>query len=202
MQITRNVVHMLLRSAEARAILDRGFTHTALDAILFTQAEKRQLFDALSAEENMRVVEYLRGVATLVRVAPGQTVFREGERADDFYIVRLGFVKIHQVGPDGREMVLAYSRKGEYFGEVAFLSNLRPRIAEVHPDGPARAGRRLASCTALDHVELVRVEGRHFKRFLEDPKNKYITDKLERRCIELLEKQFGRQLAPAAPVEA
>src|SRR5262245_19770149 len=59
---------------------------------------------------------------------PGQTVFREGDRADWLYVIVNGEVEIAQRAPDQDEMVLRRLRAGECFGEIALVSD-RPRTA-------------------------------------------------------------------------
>ncbi len=58
--------------------------------------------------------------AELVDVQPGQIICRQGEVADSFYLIRLGFVKVSQDFPGG-EMVLTYLSRGSYFGEMGLL---------------------------------------------------------------------------------
>jgi CRP-like cAMP-binding protein len=81
----------------------------------------------------------------LLRFAPGQVICRQGDLADAFYLVRVGFVKVSQAHPGG-EMVLAYLSRGDYFGETGLL----------------RGDVRTASCTAIDHVEVVRISAQDF----------------------------------------
>src|SRR5262249_39188296 len=86
----------------------------------------------------------------LVCYEPGQVICRQGEPADSFYLVRIGFVKVTQTFPGG-EMVLAYLARGNYFGEIGLLGR----------------GVRTATCSALDHVELVRIRAEDFEAMLE-----------------------------------
>ena len=107
----------------------------------------------------------------LVQLAPGQVIYREGEQADAFYIIRIGHVKVSQAAGG----VLTYlrpavefdtsSRAGaikaaaaqpSYFGEIGCLADW-PAAANVFRPGH-RDPRRTATCTALDHVELVRID--------------------------------------------
>src|SRR5262249_62352489 len=67
-----------------------------------------------------------------------------------FYLVRIGFVKISENYPGG-ELVLAYLSRGDYFGEIGLLGG----------------GVRTANCTALDHVEVVRIPGEDFRQMVE-----------------------------------
>src|SRR5208337_5362783 len=82
--------------------------------------------------------------------SPGQVITRQGETADSFYLVRIGFVKISEEYPGG-ELVLAYLSRGDYFGEIGLLGG----------------GVRTATCTALDHVEVVKIPGDDFRQMME-----------------------------------
>src|SRR5256886_2402727 len=80
----------------------------------------------------------------------GEVIFNQGDLADAFYLVRIGFVKVTEKYPGG-ELVLAYISKGSYFGEIGLLGG----------------GKRTATCSALDHVEVVRISAEDFKQMLE-----------------------------------
>src|SRR5688500_1186323 len=95
-------------------------------------------------------LEHLRVNAEIVTYEPGEVICRQGEVADEFYIIRIGFVKVTQGRPGG-EMVLQYLSRGQYFGEIALLSRAEGREAL-----------RTATCTALDHVEVVAISGEDF----------------------------------------
>src|SRR5207342_2509097 len=143
-----------------------------------------QLFKGLTDDQSRRCLDFLNGGADLdfVLVDPGQVICREGERAADFYVIRLGFVKVHHMVA-GREFALAQLRPGDLFGETATLSGLSARVARELPDGRL-AGQRTATCTALDHVELVRVPATTFAGLLAAHPD--VRDVLEVRCLELL----------------
>ena len=80
--------------------------------------------------------------AQLIRLHPGQVIFRQGDRADHFYLVRLGFVKVSQTRSGG-EHVLNYIGPGGYFGEIGLLSEL-PELRDLAPPG-ARTARSYSS---------------------------------------------------------
>jgi Fe-S-cluster-containing dehydrogenase component len=81
----------------------------------------------------------------LVRFEPKQVICRQGEVADSLYLIRIGFVKVSQNFPGG-ELVLRYLTRPDYFGEIGLLGE----------------GVRTATCTALDHVEVVRIGAEDF----------------------------------------
>ena len=74
-----------------------------------------------------------RGVAQ-ARFEPGEVVFRQGDRGDRLYMVLSGEAEILHEADDG-ERLLAIVGPGEYFGEIALLSN-RSRNATVRCRSP------------------------------------------------------------------
>ena len=90
-------------------------------------------------------IGYLRERVELIRYSPGEVIVRQGDAADAFYLVRLGFVKVSERHPGG-DVVLNYLGRGSYFGEMGLLGG----------------GIRTATCTALDHVDVVRIAGEDF----------------------------------------
>src|SRR5277367_5451936 len=141
LEMLRNVLDIMQRNKNFRAQLDKSYRTRALDSHL----RSVPVFAGLTDE----FIGSLRESVELVRYAPGQLICRQGEPADSFYVVRIGFVKVSQQHPGG-DMVLAYLSRGDYFGETGLLTG------DV----------RTATCTALDHVELVRIGAQDFKRMM------------------------------------
>jgi cAMP-dependent protein kinase regulator len=67
----------------------------------------------------------------------GETVVKEGESGDSFYLIRSGSVRVttRGMGPESQEVELGTMREGEFFGEVALLTS-KPRTATVVATGP------------------------------------------------------------------
>jgi CRP-like cAMP-binding protein/Pyruvate/2-oxoacid:ferredoxin oxidoreductase delta subunit len=107
-------------------------------------------FQQLSEE----FLERLRQKADIVSFEPGEMICKQGELADEFYIIRIGFVKVSQHMPGG-DMVLEYLSRGQHFGEIALLAKAEGKEA-----------RRVASCSALDHVEVVAIGGEDFEELI------------------------------------
>jgi CRP-like cAMP-binding protein/Fe-S-cluster-containing dehydrogenase component len=141
-EMLRNVLDILMKNKSFRAQLDENYRRRALE----THLRGVPMFAELSPE----FIDRLKGGVELVRCAPGQTIARQGEPADSFYLVRIGFVKIAEEYPGG-ELVVAYLSRGDYFGEIGLLGG----------------GVRTATCTALDHVELVRISADDFREMVE-----------------------------------
>jgi CRP-like cAMP-binding protein/formate hydrogenlyase subunit 6/NADH:ubiquinone oxidoreductase subunit I len=137
-EMLRNVLDIMLKNKTFRAQLDETYRRRALENHL----RGVPMFADLSAE----FIAHLKDSVELQRFAPGQTIVQQGEAADCFYLVRIGFVKVSENYPGG-EMVLAYLSRGDYFGEIGLLGG----------------GLRTATCTALDHVELVRISDDDFR---------------------------------------
>ncbi len=57
-----------------------------------------------------------------IEVAAGQTIVREGDDGDYFYVIKDGAASVSQAG-DGDPAVVAYLVRGDSFGEDALLSN-------------------------------------------------------------------------------
>lgn len=161
LEIKRNVLYMLQRNAVSREILDRVYRERSLRG----QLSSLPIFDSLSEEDRTKAADFLTAKANLISVDPGQTIFCQGDTADHYYINKLGFVKITQTyGRD--ERVLNYLGPGNGFGEIGLLSAIGDTLADSLGQSVV-AGVRTATCSALDHVELIQVEGVHFREMLD-----------------------------------
>jgi CRP-like cAMP-binding protein/Fe-S-cluster-containing hydrogenase component 2 len=162
LEIHRNVLHMLQRTEASRRILDGAYRSRSL------ARELRQLsmFQGLAEADRARCAEMLRDRAEIVRVDRGQPIFRQGDVANDFFKVRLGFVKVSQrLGNQDR--VIDYLGPGRSFGEIGLVTALIDLGDALAETGAARA-RRTATCTALDDVELVRIRGEDFRALVRE----------------------------------
>jgi hypothetical protein len=71
-----------------------------------------------------------------VRVAAGETVVRQGQPADRFYIIARGDLDVVREHDARGEITLATLRPGQFFGEIGLLTD-SPRTASVRARGPA-----------------------------------------------------------------
>src|ERR1700757_19938 len=141
-EMLRNVLDIMMKNKSFRAQTDQNYRRRALENHL----RGVPMFADLSPD----FIEHLKETVELQRFAPGQVISRQGDPADSFYLVRIGFVKISEQYPGG-ELVLAYLSRGDYFGEIGLLGG----------------GKRTANCIALDHVELVKISGDDFREMVE-----------------------------------
>lgn len=137
LEMLRNVLDILQKNKTFRAELDRKYRQRALETHIRSVPE----FASMPAD----FVAYLRDRVELMRFSPGEVIVRQGDAADAFYLVRMGFVKVSERHPGG-DVVLTYLGRGSYFGEMGLLGG----------------GVRTATCTALDHVDVVRIAGEDF----------------------------------------
>ena len=91
------------------------------------------LFSELSDEDLLRIGEQVREVA----LEPGQTLFEEGDRGDQAYLVTAGTLEILKA-TEGRDVLVAVREAGSLIGEIGLLLEA-PRMASVR----ARTGAKL-----------------------------------------------------------
>lgn len=143
LEMLRNVLDIMQRNKTLKAQLDANYRARALEDHL----RSVPMFATLTPE----FIDTLRDRVELIRYNKGDVIVRQGDLADAFYLVRIGFIKVTEQHSDG-ELVLAYLGRGGYFGEMGLLGE----------------GRRTATCTALDHVEVVRFHADDFHRMMHE----------------------------------
>ncbi len=89
---------------------------------------KREVFQ----EQKLSTLEIklLTAMSVERRLDAGQVIFHEGDTAESMYVVLSGKVRIGRQIPGAGEEALAILGRGEYFGQMALLSN-RPRSADA-----------------------------------------------------------------------
>src|SRR5205814_655301 len=92
-EMLRNVLDIMLKNKSFRAQVDQNYRKRALENHL----RGVPMFADLSAD----FIEHLKESVELLRFAPGQVIARQGDAADSFYLVRIGFVKISENYPGG-----------------------------------------------------------------------------------------------------
>eukprot|EP00300_Choanocystis_sp_HF-7_P033244 c45549_g1_i1.p1 GENE.c45549_g1_i1~~c45549_g1_i1.p1 ORF type:complete len:426 (+),score=47.35 c45549_g1_i1:253-1530(+) len=87
------------------------------------------VFSALTPEELAAIADSLSPVKFL----DGEVIFRQGDRADRFYMIERGTASVRQTKDRG-EVQVGFLRSGDYFGEMA-LVNTSTRAASVIAEG-------------------------------------------------------------------
>jgi cAMP-dependent protein kinase regulator len=111
----------------------------ALDRVTFRRIlmgeafRKRKLYEGFLKEvellkdlddyERSKIADALESVS----FGPGETIIKEGEAGDAFYLLESGEAEAYKEGLEG---AVAQYKKGDYFGELALL-NSAPRAATV-----------------------------------------------------------------------
>lgn len=89
------------------------------------------LFVTVSDEELNNIANHLKQE----RFPAGEVIIHEGDQGDKFYIIERGKVTVWRLGEDEVEYKIDELGAGQYFGEVALVSNA-PRNATVRADTP------------------------------------------------------------------
>ncbi|XP_072507856.1 cAMP-dependent protein kinase type II-alpha regulatory subunit isoform X1 [Notamacropus eugenii] len=115
--------------------------------ILKNNAKKRKMFESfiesvpllksLEVSERMKIVD----VIGEKNYKDGERIIAQGEKAESFYIVESGEVKIlikSKTNKDTEDEVeIARCQKGQYFGELALVTN-KPRAASAYAVGDVK----------------------------------------------------------------
>ena len=171
-EVRRNVLDRMLRSPKQRTRFEHIYRERALTTALCTS----ELFLDLPPAEHSGCLGFLKSRIKFVRVNPGQIILQQGALADDgLYLIRLGHVRVG-VRRHGKEATFFYQGPGTVMGEIGLLAISRDdagkpaddiiralRVALAAPNaGGLRPGLRTATCTALDHVEMAKVDRADF----------------------------------------
>ncbi len=97
-------------------------------------------------------LEALCRAATVRPYAAGETILREDEPGDLFFVILRGQVKVFVDSEHGREVVLTHLQAGDFFGEMALFENET----------------RSASVSAITPSELVVLRRKEFLAVLEE----------------------------------
>jgi CRP/FNR family transcriptional regulator, dissimilatory nitrate respiration regulator len=120
-----------------------GLRTTAIVATL----RQCRLFADLPAPDVEAVAE---GCATRA-LAKGEMLFREGEVAEGFYVIRSGTINVCRVTPEGREQIICVFHAGESFAEITLAT------IETYP----------ANAVALEPTQVILVSKRHFTALIQ-----------------------------------
>jgi CRP/FNR family transcriptional regulator, cyclic AMP receptor protein len=115
-----------------------SFSHTAAGAVVYVSLVPDPKVERLSHVPlfkglSKRDLEFLASRIDEVTLKPDQTVIREGQPTDAFFIVISGNVKVTRSGKPAARL-----GPGEFFGEIGMLDQ-GPATATVITDGPVDA---------------------------------------------------------------
>jgi Fe-S-cluster-containing hydrogenase component 2/CRP-like cAMP-binding protein len=177
-EVRRNVLDRLMRLPSRRAKFEGEYRDRSLNLVL----QSTDLFRDLAHDEYSAIVEYLRQRITFLRVRPGQVLFRQGELANEIYLIRLGHVRVG-VQRYNDEIRVITRGPGTIFGEIGLLGLSRgdamksadeiDRAIKAAFDSAGSgaadvipAGVRSATCSALNYLELARLGRADFLEML------------------------------------
>jgi CRP-like cAMP-binding protein len=97
--------------------------------------ELRQL--ALFGAMADSALEHLATSLSVVEPQPGQVLFREGDSANDMFVVLAGEIEVLKKNRRGSESRVALLGPGDWFGEMSIV-DIQPRSATVQAVAPSR----------------------------------------------------------------
>jgi Fe-S-cluster-containing dehydrogenase component/CRP-like cAMP-binding protein len=168
-ELRRNVLDRLMRLPSHQERLQKDYRERALQQVL----PRAEIFKHIEDRVFSEIVEFLRPRISFVRVSPGQTLFRQGDIAEDLFIVRLGHVRVGQRRFEGESKVISRG-PGSIIGEIGLLGFTAgdARRSVTDADNAVKKalegangdilsaippGHRSATCSALDHLEMARL---------------------------------------------
>lgn len=87
---------------------------TAIAAIL----RQTHFFANISSEDMASVVE----CCVTKKLSKGETLFREGQASEGFYIVQSGAINVYRITPDGKEQIICVFKAPDTFAEATMAT--------------------------------------------------------------------------------
>lgn len=94
--------------------------------------------------------EYLTSLGSSVKYPKGQIIFASGQRTNEVYYIKSGWVRIYRSTSDGRQVSVALRYPGDFIG-----------LAEIFS-----GAERQCSAEAMEDVSLLVIWGEEFKKLL------------------------------------
>lgn len=161
--VARTPCELLAYSDDALDALVARDQATSYEVTEFEGDDPSWLFDLLRNPSFNRVppanLHALFGRFEAVPVTAGQTVIRQGEAGDYYYLIREGEAQVTRTTQSGKPVVLARLAPGQGFGEDALISG-EPRNATV---------------TMLGNGLLMRLAASDFRTQLQEPLVRQVT---------------------------
>jgi len=83
------------------------------------------------AELDAAALATVRDSAKRVVLAPGERLFEAGARAERFWLVRRGRVKLYRIAPNGAEKIVEVAGPGQTFAEAFMFMTLREYLVSA-----------------------------------------------------------------------
>lgn len=164
---------------------------------------KTPLFATLPDDDLRRVAD----LAVPRRFAKKEAVFREGDRADGFFIVASGKVKVFKLSGEGKEQILHVLEAGQTFAEaVIFEGGVYPAHAEALDDSdllflPKRPFLELLERRPVVAIRMLASLSRWLKRMTDLAESLSLRDVETRLIFYLSEELKTRGIPPKDGVE-
>jgi Fe-S-cluster-containing hydrogenase component 2/CRP-like cAMP-binding protein len=198
LEIQRNLVLHMLRNPRRREKIVEDYRTGIADSyeLLYplllrlglSPGKELRGAESLSLDESQQTAHQLAQEFDFVQVDPEQPIFTQNDPADHCYLVRVGFVRVAQ-GSGKQEAVLDYFGPGGVIGALELVEKLK-----------GRPTRHRHTCTALDHVELVKIPGDAFLELIKS--NTKIRTALEEAAKDLTKHLDKQQKQGSGPLEA
>jgi CRP-like cAMP-binding protein/cytochrome P450 len=162
---TRVNLLALGRDAFNELVVDADLTRQELVGLMARRAMANTLGRALP-DLDAAAVRRLAAVGTTRTFEPGETIVRQGDAADRFFLLVRGRVEVSVAAADGGAIVVATLQAVDFFGEAGILQR-RPRNATVRAAAgpvtvleiPAERFEEMVSGSAATREDLARVAG-------------------------------------------
>lgn len=106
------------------------------------------LFSSLSDAQYQRIIESSKRI----KLAEGGVLFRQQSKADYFYLLETGDIKLYRLAPNGSEKVIELIRAGQTFAEAVMFMH-----GNIYP----------VNAQALSESQLVRINMEVYRDLLE-----------------------------------
>jgi putative ABC transport system ATP-binding protein len=137
----------ILNKADRIVNMDKGriVSNVSVQERLFICESLRKCvsFLGLTPEQLTRVADTMAesqpdGSPAVLRYRPGESIVRQGDPGDRFYLIRHGRVSVERDDPQTGSKRLAVLARGDFFGEVALMTG-EPRNATVRAQDEVEA---------------------------------------------------------------
>lgn len=138
------------------------------------------------------------------RCVQGEIIFSEGEKAEGFYVLLSGKLKIYKLSPEGKEQILHIIEPGEPFAEVALFSETTfPAYAEAIRDSevmffPRKGFENLIRkdpAIVMNMFAILSQRLKYFTRLIEDLSLKEVPQRLASYLIFLADRERSNDVS-------